>query len=937
MKKTNLFNGKYAFFAKLLVIIISVALFSSAFTGFKANATGPLLTIQKSVDKTTVLTGDSFVYTIKYANPSTTEDAYDVVLTDVLPSNVVFVSYVNSDDVLSTSVTNDGTHDIVKFSFNHILTAGHTGIVKIVAKFPAGKTPATIGGLPNTATNTATIKPSNGDLVTSNPVTVTPTVNTTPDWSITKTRYIPAAVLPALDQNVTYEVTVNSNSTLGGLDLKNIIVTDTIPVGSTFVSATNGGTYASGVVTWNLASLAVGNSQKFYVVIKYPSTTFTLASTVINNVLGKATQYDNTSAPDKTASTSHGFAASVYDTGTFVKNGRQSNDRYSVGQTAQFYLDSIKNLGNVPFDKIEITDNIPTEIKLTQISTGYYSSSVNVQIQYKTNLNSSWTNWIGSPFTPTLDTALNVSALSLGTNEYVTSVKWDITDAASGQIQPGFTNTSPIKVFGTVSAPASGNKITNTATLQAFNGVTPVVTKTASKDIYVVDPMPWLVPQKTVKNNQIVFNYNDTVEFTLRIKNNELATGNYVNPIAVDTIPPQFENITYIGWDKGNTNLTNAPVIDTTGTKVIGGVTYSLFKANVTGTLQPGEYIDIKYTAKIIDKTNAGYLTNSLYISTLANSTVYENDAADIITDTNDLDSDASTTDRFVKSDAKIFINFMGSLESKLYIKGQNDADFNYHQYPDYAYTMQGGIVNYRLIVKNSGSNGPITNLVLIDKLPTINDTGVIDTSQRDTKWNPYLINLITGLDGAALPVGTKVYYSTVVNPTCIELTDPLNHTGNSADLWSLTPPLDITTVKSIKIDFGSLVFNTNDQVTIEWPMRAAASAPVGLVAWDSFGYGATYPDADLTGNNVIQSAFLPSEPIKVGFDIQAPQPLNLGNYVWEDMNRNGIQDSGEKGINGVLVNLYKKNGSSYDLVTYTRTGNDYNGNSGYYTFPNNL
>ena len=34
----------------------------------------------------------------------------------------------------------------------------------------------------------------------------------------------------------------------------------------------------------------------------------------------------------------------------------------------------------------------------------------------------------------------------------------------------------------------------------------------------------------------------------------------------------------------------------------------------------------------------------------------------------------------------------------------------------------------------------------------------------------------------------------------------------------------------------------------------------------------------------------------------------SLGNYVWEDINKNGIQDANEKGISGVVVNLYDGN-----------------------------
>ena len=58
-----------------------------------------------------------------------------------------------------------------------------------------------------------------------------------------------------------------------------------------------------------------------------------------------------------------------------------------------------------------------------------------------------------------------------------------------------------------------------------------------------------------------------------------------------------------------------------------------------------------------------------------------------------------------------------------------------------------------------------------------------------------------------------------------------------------------------------------------------------------------------------------------------------IGNYVWEDMDANGIQDDGDTGINGIEVKLYEGNGT---YVTSMLTTNDPNtGKPGYYLFSN--
>lgn len=59
-----------------------------------------------------------------------------------------------------------------------------------------------------------------------------------------------------------------------------------------------------------------------------------------------------------------------------------------------------------------------------------------------------------------------------------------------------------------------------------------------------------------------------------------------------------------------------------------------------------------------------------------------------------------------------------------------------------------------------------------------------------------------------------------------------------------------------------------------------------------------------------------------------------LGDFVWFDANRNGIQDTDEMGINGVTVNLYKANtdGSIGEKIGSTKTTTVY-GKDGYYLF----
>ncbi len=51
-----------------------------------------------------------------------------------------------------------------------------------------------------------------------------------------------------------------------------VTATFTLPPGATFVSAQNGGTYANGVVTWNVASISSGSHANLKVSITLTQT-----------------------------------------------------------------------------------------------------------------------------------------------------------------------------------------------------------------------------------------------------------------------------------------------------------------------------------------------------------------------------------------------------------------------------------------------------------------------------------------------------------------------------------------------------------------------------------------------------------------------------------------------------------------------------------------
>lgn len=84
----------------------------------------------------------------------------------------------------------------------------------------------------------------------------------------------------------------------------------------------------------------------------------------------------------------------------------------------------------------------------------------------------------------------------------------------------------------------------------------------------------------------------------------------------------------------------------------------------------------------------------------------------------------------------------------------------------------------------------------------------------------------------------------------------------------------------------------------------------------------------------VISETAAPYGWVNASIDLGLVAQGSIGNYVWFDVNRNGIQDATEQGLNGITLRLYK--GSTEGPVyAETTTANGPEGKPGYYLFDN--
>ncbi|HPC33622.1 MAG TPA: hypothetical protein PL061_11775, partial [Syntrophales bacterium] len=189
-----------------------------------------ILNIVKTADKAQVIAGQNLVYTLTYSNTGNA-DAADVVISDTLPANVTFVS-ASDNGKLSGGVVTWTVGALAKKTEKTVSLT-----VKVNADVTDG------GSVVN---ETYTIKGKDVDSAAGKAVTTTVVK---PVLSIYKTG--PAAV--NVGGNIVYTITYENK---GSADATGVVISDTVPAGTTFVSATGGGTESGGVVTWNLGTVA---------------------------------------------------------------------------------------------------------------------------------------------------------------------------------------------------------------------------------------------------------------------------------------------------------------------------------------------------------------------------------------------------------------------------------------------------------------------------------------------------------------------------------------------------------------------------------------------------------------------------------------------------------------------------------------------------------
>jgi uncharacterized repeat protein (TIGR01451 family)/fimbrial isopeptide formation D2 family protein len=222
----------------------------------------PSMTFTKSVNLTSAPPNTELTYTISYSNAPGVANSTNTVIVDTLPSNVMYVAGSSTGGGAFFSspariVWNLGT-----------VAANSGGSVSFKATIN-GSVP-----LNTVITNTARLTNNEGTNTTSS---VNDTVKALPNVVLTK---LVNKVTAGPNDTLTYTVKYKN---VGNATAESVVIRDTIPTTTTFISVSGGGSFTNGVVTWNVGTVNVNDSGSFTLIVKIPKPLLQYSISLISN------------------------------------------------------------------------------------------------------------------------------------------------------------------------------------------------------------------------------------------------------------------------------------------------------------------------------------------------------------------------------------------------------------------------------------------------------------------------------------------------------------------------------------------------------------------------------------------------------------------------------------------------------------------------------
>lgn len=303
----------------------------------------PVLSLQKTDTPDPVEAGDRLSYALTATNAASANAlATSVTITDVVPQHTTF------DTATTGGLTFEGpdANDVITWTLTSALAPGDSAVVTFTVDVASPLPGGTV------ITNTAWVTSAQGvgDIATE-----TTTVRSRPALTLTKQDAPdPVSVGGTLHYTLTAANLASANAAA-----TSVILTDTLPAGVTFASASPGNTGpdAQGVITWTLPDLNPGESE--------PITLTVLVHTDLA---------DETTLTNRASVTSaQGVGATATETTTVrapdLVVGKSATPAIARPGETITYVIVFSNTGGIAASDVRITDTLPVSVSLVTSQT----------------------------------------------------------------------------------------------------------------------------------------------------------------------------------------------------------------------------------------------------------------------------------------------------------------------------------------------------------------------------------------------------------------------------------------------------------------------------------------------------------------------------------------------------------------------------------------
>ncbi|EPY7705980.1 cell surface protein, partial [Bacillus paranthracis] len=573
-----------------------------------------MITMVKSVDQTIVTLGDTITYTTLLTNIGNT-NATNITFTDLIPNGTTFIT----DSVTIGGITQIGLNPNTGITIGSIAP---NSSISIAFQVTATSTPAQ-NPIANSATASYTFIADPNAPVVSRNVTSNTTFTTINTATILSSKQVDK-VFSHIGDTLTYTVTLTNN---GNSSAQNVIFTDTMPSGTTFIANTfsingvpqSGANPVNGV---NIGPITAGATVN--VSFQVNVTSLPTENPIVNF---SSTSYQLISPPDTETSISNPVSTQIKEAIlSMTKN--ESASFADIGQTA-FYTTSISNIGNTDATNIVFTDVLPSGLTFVP-----NTLTVDGVLQPNANPNT------------------GVLLAALPPNE-IYSIVFQVTVSSIPPINPAPNTASTTYEFTVdpVNPPVSSSAASNTTLLQ-INNANIISTKTAdltfadvsntitftlnlpntgnvaATDVTVIDILDSnlsFVPNSFTVNGQIIpnadlstgvnigsINGGNTAIVTFQATVTTLPT---LNPIS------NSASITYhYVVDSSQPSITTSNQSNTTTTQINSAILTAQKNSNVS-TVDIGQ--DIVYSVTITNSGNVS-ATNVIFTDLIPDGTSFE-------------------------------------------------------------------------------------------------------------------------------------------------------------------------------------------------------------------------------------------------------------------------------------------------------------------------